>query len=51
VERLDAALGAAWPELRGEDLRLGLRALGRVTGAVVVEDILDTIFSQFCIGK
>ncbi len=48
---LDAAEQAELPELRGEDLRLAMRALGRITGHVGVEDILETIFSQFCIGK
>jgi tRNA modification GTPase len=50
-KRLAGARRAAWPELRAEDLRLAVRALGRVTGEVGVEDILDTIFAQFCIGK
>ncbi len=45
------AAGAQWPELRGEELRLAMRALGRLTGAVGVEDLLDTVFGQFCIGK
>jgi tRNA modification GTPase len=48
---LDAAERADLPELRGEDLRLALREIGRITGHVGVEDILDTVFSQFCIGK
>ena len=48
---LDAALRADLPELRGEDMRLAMRALGRITGHVGVEDILDTVFSAFCIGK
>jgi tRNA modification GTPase len=39
------------PELRAEDLRLALRAIGRITGSVGVEDILDTLFTRFCIGK
>ena len=39
------------PELRGEAMRLALRALGTITGRVGVEDILDSIFRQFCIGK
>lgn len=39
------------PELRAEDLRLALRELGRITGAVDVEDLLDVIFRDFCIGK
>jgi tRNA modification GTPase len=39
------------PELRGEAMRLALRALGTITGQVGVEDILDSIFRQFCIGK
>jgi tRNA modification GTPase len=48
---LDAAEQADLPELRGEDLRLAMRALGRITGHVGVEDILDLVFSKFCIGK
>jgi tRNA modification GTPase len=51
AERLRGAQVADWPELRAEDLRLALRAIGRITGHVGVEDILDTLFSQFCIGK
>ena len=51
VERLHGAAETTLPELRGEDLRLALRALGRITGHVGVEDILDTLFRQFCIGK
>jgi tRNA modification GTPase len=39
------------PELRGEAMRLALRALGTITGQVGVEDILDSIFREFCIGK
>jgi tRNA modification GTPase len=50
-ERLVDAEAADLPELRGEDLRLAMRALGRITGQVGVEDILDTLFRQFCIGK
>ena len=45
------AASAEMAELRGEDLRLAMRALGRITGAVGVEDILDTVFGAFCIGK
>jgi tRNA modification GTPase len=48
---LEAAEQADLPELRGEDLRLALRSLGRITGHVGVEDILDTVFFRFCIGK
>jgi tRNA modification GTPase len=48
---LAAARGAALPELRGEELRLAMQALGRITGSVGVEDVLDTVFSAFCIGK
>jgi tRNA modification GTPase len=39
------------PELRGEELRLALLALGRVAGTVDVEMVLDLVFSEFCIGK
>ncbi|HTQ82363.1 MAG TPA: tRNA uridine-5-carboxymethylaminomethyl(34) synthesis GTPase MnmE [Pseudolabrys sp.] len=38
-------------ELIAEELRLAARALGRLTGRVDVEDILDVIFRDFCIGK
>ena len=38
-------------ELVAVDLRLALDELGRVVGAVVTDDILDRIFSRFCIGK
>ena len=49
--RLTDAGTAELPELRAEDLRLALRAIGRITGSVGVEDILDTLFARFCIGK
>ncbi len=38
-------------EVRAEYLRRASHALGRITGDVDVEDILDVVFSQFCIGK
>lgn len=38
-------------ELRAEDLRSAATALGRLTGRVDVEDVLEQIFSRFCIGK
>ncbi|MFZ1430023.1 MAG: tRNA uridine-5-carboxymethylaminomethyl(34) synthesis GTPase MnmE [Geminicoccaceae bacterium] len=37
--------------LLAEELRLAARAVGRITGTVGVEDVLDRIFSTFCIGK
>jgi len=39
------------PELRAEALRLGLRALGGITGKIGVEELLDRVFGEFCIGK
>jgi tRNA modification GTPase len=37
--------------LVAEDLRVAVRAIGRITGRVGVEDLLDKIFGEFCIGK
>ncbi|MBO5442119.1 MAG: tRNA uridine-5-carboxymethylaminomethyl(34) synthesis GTPase MnmE [Alphaproteobacteria bacterium] len=38
-------------ELTAEDIRLAARALGRITGRIEVDDVLDKIFGDFCIGK
>lgn len=46
---LQAPAGA--PELMAEDMRLALRSLGRITGRVDVEELLDVVFRDFCIGK
>ncbi|MEZ5815304.1 MAG: tRNA uridine-5-carboxymethylaminomethyl(34) synthesis GTPase MnmE [Alphaproteobacteria bacterium] len=51
LEALQRSLKAALPELMAEDVRLAVRALGRITGRVDVEDLLDVIFRDFCIGK
>ena len=34
-----------------EDLRLAVRHLGLIVGKVDVEEILGSIFNDFCIGK
>jgi tRNA modification GTPase len=44
-------MAATAPELAAEDVRLAARALGRITGRVDVEELLDIIFRDFCIGK
>lgn len=38
-------------EIAAEELRAAAKALGRVTGVIDTEDLLDAIFSEFCIGK
>lgn len=48
---LQRALSVGQPELAAEDVRLAVRALGRITGRVDVEDVLDVVFRDFCIGK
>ena len=48
---LERALGAPEVALAAEDLRLALRAIGRITGAVRLDELLDVIFRDFCIGK
>ncbi len=39
------------PELVAEEFRSAATALGRITGEIDTEDLLDSIFSSFCIGK
>ncbi len=51
VDGLERCLQAPLPELSAEDLRIAIRAIGKVTGAVDVEDVLDVVFRDFCIGK
>lgn len=51
VAALDRFATAELPELAAEDLRAAARALGRITGRVDVEDMLDALFREFCIGK
>ena len=48
---LDRLPAAPLPELCAEALREALRALGRITGRVDVEAVLDRVFGEFCIGK
>ncbi len=48
---LASAAGSLDTELITEDVRLAARALGRITGRVDVEDVLDVVFADFCIGK
>jgi tRNA modification GTPase len=38
-------------ELIAEEIRLAARAIGKITGNVSVDDVLDRLFSSFCIGK
>lgn len=57
VEEARAALLRAIPalgagaELAAEEVRVAANQLGRLTGRIDVEDLLDEIFSSFCIGK
>ncbi len=38
-------------ELAALDLRIGVNAVGEIVGKTTTEDLLDSIFSQFCLGK
>jgi tRNA modification GTPase len=49
--RLPEAETAPLPELAAEAYRGAVMALGRLTGRVGVEDVLDIVFGDFCIGK
>jgi tRNA modification GTPase len=52
-DALDRAIAAIdqGAELAAEDVRVATTAIGRLTGRIDVEDLLDEIFSSFCIGK
>ena len=48
---LDALRGNLTLELAAMDLRIAVNAVGEIVGKTTTEDLLDMIFSQFCIGK
>lgn len=51
AEALKRSLSVPELELKAEELRLAARSLGKITGVVRTEELLDVIFSSFCIGK
>ena len=51
IAALDRANQTSEFELVAEELRIAADSLGRLTGAIDVEDLLSDIFSRFCIGK
>ncbi|MBC8155995.1 MAG: tRNA uridine-5-carboxymethylaminomethyl(34) synthesis GTPase MnmE [Bacteroidetes bacterium] len=48
IANLDAGVSADWLAM---DLRQALRSLGELTGEITTDDLLESIFSRFCIGK
>ncbi len=48
---LDEAISSTESELKAENVRLALRAIGRITGRVDLDELLDVVFRDFCIGK
>jgi tRNA modification GTPase len=55
VEQVASCIGAALreraPELAAEQLRRALHELGRITGVVDLDELLEVVFRDFCIGK
>ena len=51
VRALEALKGDLTLELVALDLRIAVNAVGEIVGKTATEDLLDAIFSQFCIGK
>ena len=51
LRSIDALRGDATLELVALDLRIAVAAVGEIVGKTTTEDLLDSIFSQFCIGK
>ncbi|HTY89001.1 MAG TPA: tRNA uridine-5-carboxymethylaminomethyl(34) synthesis GTPase MnmE [Candidatus Acidoferrum sp.] len=48
---LDVLRSGETPELAAGELRIAVNAIGEIVGKTATEDLLDSIFSQFCIGK
>jgi len=51
IDAMDLAKQEAGQELIASEIRQTLSAIGEVTGEVYTDDILDRVFSRFCIGK
>ena len=51
LDRAQARMAEGQGELAAEELRLGQRSLGEITGVLAADDLLGRIFSDFCIGK
>lgn len=51
ADHLHHSLSAPTAEIMAEELRLALRALGELLGKVDVDQLLDVIFRDFCLGK
>jgi len=48
---IEAITGSQSNEFIAADVREAAEDLGEITGEVTTEDILDSIFSKFCVGK
>lgn len=52
LSHLDRFLSDSYSiEIAAEDLRRAVMAIGRILGRIDVEDVLDALFADFCIGK
>ena len=51
LRTIEALRGGVTLELAAMDLRIAVNAIGEIVGQTTTEDLLDVIFSQFCIGK
>ena len=51
LQSLSTAQAVQAPELVADSLRRACHALGRITGRVDIEQVLDALFREFCIGK
>lgn len=51
LDAIERSLETELPELSAEDIRHATANIGRITGKIDVEDLLDVVFRDFCIGK
>ncbi len=51
ITALERSQNAPLAEMQAEDIRIAIQSIGSITGKVDIEEVLDSLFAGFCIGK